>query len=183
MAPDGWTLVAPSFRLSAVHTPGHAGNHLCWLFEDQGVLLSGDHVMHGSTVVIRPPDGDMSAYLASLRRLLAFDPPLTAFAPGHGRLMADTDAVVSAVVAHRLDREEVVATALARTGRATVDDLAATVYADVDPKLLPVARYSLWAHLRKLADDGTAIGPPPRVDQPDDDGPDLSGLSGTWEAI
>ena len=78
---DGWTLDVPPFRLRAVHTPGHAGNHLCWLLEEPALLLSGDHVMEGSTVVIRPPDGDMAAYLDSLDRLLDLDPPLVGHRP------------------------------------------------------------------------------------------------------
>lgn len=158
-AGDGWVLAGPTFRLRAVHTPGHAGNHLCWLYEEQRILLSGDHVMQGATVVIRPPDGDMAAYLASLRRLLGADPslgPLEAVAPGHGRLIGAPDRVIEGIVAHRLAREAVVADALAASGGGTVDELAALVYADVDAGLLPVARFSLWAHLRKLVADGRA---------------------------
>ncbi len=156
---EGWTLSVPPFRLRAVHTPGHAGNHLCWLLEEPRVLLSGDHVMQGSTVVIRPPDGDMAAYLDSLRRLLSLDPPLAAIAPGHGRLIDRPAAVVDGIIAHRLQREEVVARALAAAGSATVDQLLPAVYADVDGHLHPVARNSLWAHLRKLATDGRAVAP------------------------
>jgi len=75
---DGELVGGDGAALRAVHTPGHASNHLCWLAQDHGILLTGDHVMHGSTVVIRPPDGDMAQYLASLERLsrpdLAFTP-------------------------------------------------------------------------------------------------------------
>lgn len=156
IAGDGWSLDGGSFRLTAVHTPGHASNHLCWLLDEPRVLLSGDHVMHGATVVIRPPDGDMAAYLASLRRLLAMDPALEAIAPGHGRLICEPEHVVNAVIAHRLGREALVAARLYASGPATVGELVGTVYADVDPALGPVARYSLWAHLRKLADEGRA---------------------------
>ncbi|MGH9083501.1 MAG: MBL fold metallo-hydrolase, partial [Acidimicrobiales bacterium] len=161
VAGDGWTLEAPSFRLRAVHTPGHAGNHLCWLVEEAGVLLSGDHVMHGATVVIRPPDGDMAAYLASLRRLVDGDPPVGAIAPGHGRVIGEPGPVVEGIVAHRLEREAAVAAALEAAGGGTVDQLLAEVYADVAPGLRPVARFSLWAHLRKLAADGRAVAVPP----------------------
>ena len=161
-AGEGWTLEGPTFRLRAVHTPGHAGNHLCWLLEDggperEGVLLSGDHVMHGATVVIRPPDGDMAAYLASLRRFLDGDPPVAAIAPGHGRLIGDPGPVLEGIVAHRLGREAVVADAVEASGGGTLDELLARVYADVAPALLPVARWSLWAHLRKLAADGRVV--------------------------
>jgi len=155
-AGEGFRLDAPSFRLRALHTPGHASDHLCWLLEDANVLLSGDHVMDRVTVVIAPPDGDMAQYLESLRRVATLDPPLEAIAPGHGRLLADPTRVVDAVIAHRLGREQLVACALDAAGTATVDELVRSVYADVDESLYPVARLSLWAHLRKLAADGRA---------------------------
>jgi glyoxylase-like metal-dependent hydrolase (beta-lactamase superfamily II) len=151
-------------RLRAVYTPGHAGNHLCWMLDDHGLLLTGDHVMHGSTVVIKPPDGDMVAYLASLQRLLDMGTRLVSIGPGHGRVIADPHGTVEAIVAHRLDRERVVAEALARAGPCTVGELVARVYADVRPVLFAMARFSLWAHLRKLAADGavtvTTVGRP-----------------------
>ena len=77
---DGDRLFLGGIVLRAIHTPGHASNHLCYLLEDSRMLFTGDHVMQGSTVVINPPDGDMRAYLASLERLLAED--LAIIAPG-----------------------------------------------------------------------------------------------------
>ena len=65
---EGFRIEATEFRLRAVHTPGHASNHLCYLLEEERLLFSGDHIMQGSTVVIAPPDGDMAAYLESLER-------------------------------------------------------------------------------------------------------------------
>ena len=114
--------------------------------------------MHGSTVVIRPPDGNLGEYLASLDRLRHFDPPLRRLAPGHGRLMDHVDEVVSALIAHRLGRHERVAEALVAvpTGTATVDELLPAVYEDVTEPQLPVARFSLWAHLRHLTAQGRA---------------------------
>ncbi|HXW32925.1 MAG TPA: MBL fold metallo-hydrolase [Acidimicrobiales bacterium] len=167
---EGFELAGDDFCLRALHTPGHASNHLCWLLEGERVLFSGDHVMQGSTVVIAPPDGDMAAYLRSLRVLLELDPPLRAIAPGHGSLIEDPAAAVSAVVAHRLERESAVARALSTAGRARVDDLLPVVYADVHEALYPVARYSLWAHLRKLAGEGLA-----RSD-------DAGDIEASWEA-
>jgi glyoxylase-like metal-dependent hydrolase (beta-lactamase superfamily II) len=140
--------------LVAVHTPGHASNHLCWLLEDEALLFSGDHVMDGSTVVIAPPDGDMAAYLAQLARLRGMG--LRAIAPGHGRLITDPDARLDAYLAHRLEREEQIGAALIAVGRATVDELVAAIYTATPGPLLPVARYSVWAHLRKLAAEGRA---------------------------
>ena len=156
---EGFELAGDGFCLRAVHTPGHASNHLCWLLLEEGLLFSGDHVMQGSTVVIAPPDGDMARYMASLERLLDLDPPLAAIAPGHGSLLEDPAAVVTGILEHRRRREQAVLDALRSAGSATVDDLVAPVYADVHEALHPVARMSLWAHLRKLRDDGTVDGP------------------------
>ncbi len=155
-AGEGFVLDAPSFRLRALHTPGHSSDHLCWALEDARLLLTGDHVMEGVTVVIAPPDGDMAQYLDSLHRVAELDPAPETIAPGHGRLLAEPRRVVESVLVHRLAREALVAAALERRGTATVDELVASVYSDVDPALHPVARMSLWAHLRKLAADGRA---------------------------
>jgi len=160
---EGWSLQCPGpgpaggLTLRALHTPGHASDHLCWLVEEHALLLTGDHVMHGSTVVIRPPDGDLHQYLASLARLRDADPPIRLLAPGHGRVMDHVPEVVDALVAHRLARHERVASALARRGDATVDELLPEVYGDVTERQLPVARFSLWAHLRALGQEGRAI--------------------------
>ncbi len=152
---DGWVLEAGEFRLKALHTPGHASNHLCYLLEDEHLLFSGDHIISGSTVAIGPPDGDMGAYLSSLRRLDDMD--IRTIAPGHGAVIDDPMAKVQEYVTHRLAREETVAAALSAIGRATVDELVPAVYQDVAEALHPIARRSLWAHLRKLEDDGRAI--------------------------
>jgi glyoxylase-like metal-dependent hydrolase (beta-lactamase superfamily II) len=154
-----------------LHTPGHASNHLCWLLVEEGMLFSGDHVMQGSTVVIAPPDGDMALYLASLRRLLALDPPVVVIAPGHGSLIREPATTVQDIIDHRLQREKVVVDALARAGRATVDELVPTVYAEVDEERFPIARQSLWAHLRKLAAEGGV-----RSDDPAD-------VDASWESV
>jgi glyoxylase-like metal-dependent hydrolase (beta-lactamase superfamily II) len=155
---DGWTLELPGgCTLTAVHTPGHASDHLCWLVEESRTLLTGDHVMHGSTVVIRPPDGDMAVYLASLARVRDLTPAVTLLAPGHGRLMHQVPDVVEALMGHRLARHERVADALRARGEGTVDDLLGRVYADVTARQLPVARFSLWAHLRYLGQQGRAV--------------------------
>jgi glyoxylase-like metal-dependent hydrolase (beta-lactamase superfamily II) len=145
--------------LVAVHTPGHASNHLCWLLPDDGLLFSGDHVMDGSTVVIAPPDGDMAAYLDQLRRLRRLG--LGAIAPGHGRLITDPDDRLDGYLAHRLEREGQIEAALAAAGTATVDELVRAIYAGIPDALLPVARYSVWAHLRQLAAEGRAGGDDP----------------------
>jgi glyoxylase-like metal-dependent hydrolase (beta-lactamase superfamily II) len=151
---DGDTLSAGDITLRAIHTPGHASNHLCYLLERQRMLFTGDHVMQGSTVVISPPDGDMQAYFASLERLLRIE--LAAFAPGHGRVIETPHEEVRRLIAHRLKREEKVADALKRRNPATVDELVALAYDDVPERLHPVAKRSLHAHLIKLGREGRA---------------------------
>lgn len=163
---EGWFLTVPLrpgpsrspsvLTLRALHTPGHASDHLCWLVEELALLLTGDHVMHGSTVVIRPPDGDLHQYLDSIARVRDEVPAITTLAPGHGRLMDHVPDVVDALVAHRLGRHERVADALTRRGEGSVDELLEEVYGDVTEQQLPVARFSLWAHLRALAEEDRA---------------------------
>ena len=146
---DGDAVDCGAFALRAVHTPGHASNHLCYLLETKRILFTGDHVMQGSTVVISPPDGDMQAYLKSLERLLALD--LAAFAPGHGRVIETPHDEVRRLIAHRLKREQKVLDAFRNKNPATLDELLPLVYDDVAAKLHRVARRSLHAHLIKLA--------------------------------
>ena len=145
---DGDVLETPEFTLRALHTPGHASNHLCYLFEEQKLLFTGDHVMQGSTVVISPPDGDMVVYLASLQRLLGFEQ--SAFAPGHGHVIERTHDEVRRLIAHRMKREQKVVDAFAAKNPATIDELVPLAYDDVPPQVHPVARRSLHAHLLKL---------------------------------
>jgi glyoxylase-like metal-dependent hydrolase (beta-lactamase superfamily II)/8-oxo-dGTP pyrophosphatase MutT (NUDIX family) len=140
--------LAESTHLSVIHTPGHASNHLCYLLEEEKTLFTGDHVMQASTVVINPPDGDMAAYLASLRSLVDLD--LDWLAPGHGFLMAHPRQAIEAVVAHRLKREAKVVAALEALGPAPLPALLGQVYADVPVHLHPMALRSLTAHLLKL---------------------------------
>ena len=140
--------------LGAVHTPGHASNHLCFLLEAEKLLFTGDHVMQGSTVVINPPDGDMAAYLASLQALLHED--LEWLAPGHGFLVDRPHDVLRKLVAHRLKREAKVLQALRDVGPGTTADLVTRVYDDAPVALHGVARRSLLAHLLKLQAEGQA---------------------------
>lgn len=112
--------------------------------------------MGGSTVVIAPLDGDMTAYLASLDRLASESPPIDAIAPGHGPLLFEPAAVLEQYLSHRKEREEAVLAALVKQKRAFVSELVEDVYVDTPPALHPVARYSVWAHLRKLASEGRA---------------------------
>jgi glyoxylase-like metal-dependent hydrolase (beta-lactamase superfamily II) len=151
---DGDVLDCGECRLRAVHTPGHASNHLCYLLEGERWLFTGDHIMQGSTVVISPPDGDMIAYLGALERLLTLD--IAVVAPGHGHLIDKPHDEVRRLIAHRMKREQKVLDALRRAGSGTLDDLVPLAYDDVPRAIHPVAKRSLHAHLIKLADEGRA---------------------------
>ncbi len=146
--------LVPGTTLAAIHTPGHASNHLCYLLEEEKTLFTGDHVMQMSTVVINPPDGDMRAYIESLRSLLGLD--LDWLAPGHGFLMTEPRQAMEKVIAHRLGREAKVLDALRALTPATTSALLERVYADVPARLHPMAMRSLTAHLLKLRDEGVA---------------------------
>ena len=149
---DGDTLDCGGFAVRAVHTPGHASNHLCYLLDREKLLFTGDHIMQGSTVVIGPPDGDMVAYLRSLEALLALD--IERVAPGHGHPIDKPHDEARRLIAHRLKREQKVVAAFAAHNPATLDELVPIVYADTSPRLHQVARRSLHAHLIKLERDG-----------------------------
>ena len=153
---DGGRIEATEFRLRAVHTPGHASNHLCYVLEEEHVLFSGDHIMEGSTVVISPPDGNMAQYLESLAKVRAIR--LKAIAPGHGRLIEDPKAAIDAYVEHRLAREQQILDLVTESGTTKIDDLVEVIYADINPDLHPVARKTVHAHLIKLGKEGKVKG-------------------------
>ena len=151
---DGERIEAGGSTLRAIHTPGHASNHVCFLLEEAGLLFTGDHLMSGSTVIIIPPDGSMRLYLDSLRQLREL--PLAALAPGHGGLMPGAVTEIDRVIAHRLARETRLVRALGARGVATLDDVLSEVYDDVPKSLHVYARYSLLAHAVKLVEEGRA---------------------------
>ncbi len=140
--------------IRVLHTPGHASNHLCYLLEEERLLFTGDHVIQGSTVVIDPPDGDMSAYLASLERLLAED--LAFLAPGHGTLIPQPHEAVRTLIRHRLQREAKVLARLRDSAPVALESLVTRAYDDVPAHLHPLAERSLLAHLLKLETEGSA---------------------------
>jgi glyoxylase-like metal-dependent hydrolase (beta-lactamase superfamily II) len=146
---DGDPIEATEFVLRAVHTPGHASNHLCFLLEQERMLFSGDHIMNGSTVVIRPPDGDMAAYLEQLERLKAWRPRLKAIAPGHGHLIEQPIAKIDEYLDHRRQREAEVLECV-RSGTTKVAKMVEELYPDLIEELVPMAEATVWAHLLKL---------------------------------
>jgi len=148
----GATIELGEVRLRALHTPGHASNHVCYMLEATRMLFTGDHVMQGSTVVINPPDGNMRVYLQSLERLLGED--IAIIAPGHGYLIGAPKKELKRLIAHRLNRERKVVAALERLGRPTLEELLPLVYDDVPERVYRAAARSLTAHLDKLVADG-----------------------------
>ena len=159
---DGDRIEATEFVLRAVHTPGHASNHLCFLLEQERMLFSGDHIMEGSTVVIRPPDGDMAAYLAAAR---AAEGAAPAAAVDRARATATSSSKPAAKIDEYLAAPARCARARSSscceaTGR-PVDDIVAELYTDILEELVPMAAGTVWAHLLKLKTEGRAKGTRP----------------------
>jgi glyoxylase-like metal-dependent hydrolase (beta-lactamase superfamily II) len=143
---DGWTM-------TALHTPGHTSNHTCFVLDDgtARTIFTGDHVMGWSTTVVSPPDGDMAAYLESLRVVAGRGDDLAV--PTHGPPIADPARFVAELIEHRLERERQVLDAV-RSGLDTIPAMVEALYVDVRRELYKPARRSVLAHLVKLADDG-----------------------------
>jgi len=156
---DGDTVAGEGWTIEAVHTPGHTSNHLCLSLREERTLFSGDHVMGWSTSVISPPDGNMRNYLASLRKLLARDERL--YWPTHGPAIEDPKPFVDAFIAHREERERQILACI-EAGLATIPEMVARIYADVDPRLHRAAGRSVLAHLEHMVETGRVgcEGPP-----------------------
>ena len=150
---DGDVIEGAGWTLSAVHTPGHTSNHLCFALAGEDALFSGDHVMGWSTSVISPPDGDMADYFASLRKLLGRDDRV--YWPTHGPPITDPKPFVQAFIAHREDRERQILDCLGR-GVGRIPRMVEVMYADVDRGLYPAAARSVLAHLVHMVGDGRA---------------------------
>jgi glyoxylase-like metal-dependent hydrolase (beta-lactamase superfamily II) len=146
-APDGTT-----HTLRAIHTPGHAANHLCLVLEEDGLLFSGDHVLNGSTTVVDPPDGNMNAYLDSLDRLDAVcaEGDIRFILPAHGYVLGEARAAIAYLKAHRLKREARIAAAMQRLPQGTPEDWLPLAYDDVPERMWPVAARSLAAHVERI---------------------------------
>jgi len=150
---DGETLPLGGIALTAIHTPGHASNCVCYLLAAQKLLFTGDHVLGGVSPVILPPDGDMSEYIRSLDKLAALD--FERIAPGHGEILAQGKRVVAALRAHRMEREAKVLKCLASPS--TIDALVPAVYDDVPADRHGWAKLTLTAHLIKLARESKVL--------------------------
>ncbi len=150
------TFAAGGMNFEAIPTPGHLGTHLCFAWED--TVFTGDHVMGWSSSIVSPPEGDMGAYMASLEQLS--ERPARRFLPGHGPAVDDPAGRLAELVAHRRNREAQILAALDATPR-TAAALAALIYRDTPPALLPAAARNVLAHLLDLSDRGLAapVGP------------------------
>jgi recombination protein RecT len=138
--------------LKVIHTPGHAANHLCLVLQEDGLLFSGDHVLNGSTTIVDPPDGDMTAYLDSLDRLVAAcgQYGIEFILPAHGHVLGSAREAIERLKAHRLQREaKVIAAMRARPG-GKPEDWVELAYDDVPPRMWPAAQRSLTAHVQRI---------------------------------
>ena len=148
--------MASKHTLQVIYTPGHAANHVCLLVVEDGLLFSGDHILNGSTTVIDPPDGHMGDYLQSLDTLLATcaQHDVHFILPAHGHVLGGSSAAASGVIshlkAHRLKREAKIAAVMAAHPQGTLDDWLPLAYDDVDPRVWPVAKRSLLAHVEHI---------------------------------
>lgn len=148
---DGDTIEGDGWTLQALHTPGHTANHLCFHLKEENTLFVGDHIMGWATTVISPPDGDMTQYLNSLKRVIELAPDK--LVPTHGPWVDNPVRFVRAIITHRRMREGQIVRRLEKRPE-TIDTMVAEMYKDVDPRLHPAAARSVLAHLIALVDEG-----------------------------
>ena len=144
---DGERLAGPAWTLTALATPGHTSNHLCFALEESGALFTGDHVMGWSTTVVAPPDGDMAAYMASLEKLHARDDRV--YYPAHGPAVHNPRQLVRGMIGHRRQRERQILKLLSERPQA-ITELVPQMYKGIDQRLWPAAGQSVKAHLIDL---------------------------------
>ncbi|MBC7522656.1 MAG: MBL fold metallo-hydrolase [Sandarakinorhabdus sp.] len=148
---DGESIAGPDWTLTALATPGHTSNHLCYALAEEQALFTGDHVMGWSTTVVAPPDGDMAAYMDSLRKLLDRDDAV--YHPTHGEAVTDPQRFVRGLITHRKQRENQILKLLGE-GPRDIPAMVAVMYAMVDKRLHPAAGRSVLAHLIDLQNRG-----------------------------
>lgn len=149
---DGEAVSGPGWTLTALHTPGHISNHLCFALKEEAALFTGDHIMGWATTVIIPPDGDMGDYFDSLDLLLAREDRI--YYPTHGAPIESPRRFVRAVKAHRLMRDGQIVRQLEQ-GRTQIGDIVAVMYAGVDKRLHGAAALNVLAHLQRMVRMGT----------------------------
>jgi len=148
---DGDRLLVGDSELEAIHTPGHASDHLCFFDRPARILFTGDHVLQGTTSLVMPPDGEMGAYLASLERVLELKPQR--LQPGHGESIEDAEGAIRELIAHRMQREEQILDQL-RLGPTGPEELVPHLYASYPKAVLGMAAATVLAHLIKLEREG-----------------------------
>jgi len=148
---DGEIIAGEGFSFECVYTPGHTSNHMCFALKEEQALFSGDHIMGWSTTVVTPPDGNMTQYMDSVRKLQARDDRI--IYPTHGAPITEPKPFLAAYLAHRIDRENQVLAAI-KDGLNTIPMMVQRIYAEVDPRLHPAAARSVEAHLIKLQSEG-----------------------------
>lgn len=157
---DGERLEGADWALETIATPGHTSNHLSFALNLNGVptgaLFPGDHVMGWSTTVVAPPDGDMTAYMASLEKLLGREDDRIYF-PAHGDPVDNPRRLVRGLLGHRKQREGQILRLLDADVHA-IGDMVARMYVGLDPRLVPAAQRSVLAHLLDLRGRGLVIG-------------------------
>jgi glyoxylase-like metal-dependent hydrolase (beta-lactamase superfamily II) len=142
---DGEAIQVDGRSLTAVATPGHTSNHLCFAYE--GALITGDHVMGWSTTVVVPPDGDMAEYMRSLDKLRGRDDRI--YYPAHGAPVTNPQQYVRSLIGHRMQRERQILRLVSEQPRG-ISDIVANAYPALDPRLVPAAGGSVLAHLVDL---------------------------------
>ena len=148
---DGDIIRGKGWTMEAVHTPGHTSNHMAFSFKEENTLFSGDHVMGWSTTVVSQPDGDMGVYMASLEKLIARDESV--YWPTHGPAIENPETYVPHLLEHRREREAHVVKCI-KEGRATIEEMVAEMYRNLDPRLTGGARRSVQSHLIHLIEQG-----------------------------
>ena len=148
---DGDVVAGRGWTIEAVATPGHTANHMAFALKEADLLFSGDHVMAWSTPVVAPPDGAMSDYMASLRKLARRSEPI--YLPGHGGLVRQAPQFVQHYIHHRQGREAAILRRLAK-GEADIPTLVRAMYIGLDPRLVHAAGLSVLAHLEDLTARG-----------------------------
>ena len=151
---DGQGIAGEGWTLTALATPGHTSNHLAFALRETNALFTGDHVMGWSTTVVSPPDGDMSAYMASLERLMGREDRV--YYPGHGDLIDRPQRLARGLLGHRRQRE-VQIVRLLTAAPATIPAMVARMYVGLDLRLLPGAARSVLAHLYDLRARGLVV--------------------------
>jgi len=151
---DGERVAGHGWTLTAIATPGHTSNHLCYALEETGALFTGDHVMGWSTTVVAPPDGDMAAYMASLDKLYARNDRI--YYPAHGPKVDRPKQLVRGMIGHRRQRERQILKLLGQRAQA-IPELVPAMYKGIDERLWPAAGQSVKAHLIDMERRGLVI--------------------------